>query len=50
MKEEGDESSEQVSWVPDAPTKIKGAEVLREYLTQSEKSQKFFSFARRRTA
>ena len=45
--EEFVESAQSVK-VPDAPTRIKGAEILKEYLLQSEKSQKFFSFARKR--
>lgn len=42
--------SEQVVKVPDAPTRIKGADLLREYLLQPEKSQKFFSFAKKKVA
>lgn len=35
--------------VPDAPTKIKGADVLKEYLLLAERNQKFFNYAKKKT-
>ena len=42
------EEEQQIKRAPDAPTKIKGADVLREYLMLSEKPQKFFNFAKKK--
>ena len=35
--------------LPDAPTKIKGADVLKEYLLLSERNQKFHNYARKKS-
>jgi len=38
-----------VKKVPDAPTTIKGTDVLKEYLLLTEKPQKFFNFAKKKS-
>ena len=43
------EKQPQVKKLPEAPTKIKGADVLKEYLLLPEKQQKFFNFARKKS-
>ena len=40
---------QQIKKVQEAPTKIKGADVLKEYLLMQEKPQKFFNFARKKS-
>lgn len=44
-----DEGQQAKKSVPDAPTRIKGADVLREYLLLAEKPAKFSHFARRKS-
>ncbi|GEM_PF-3610028 len=44
-----EEEKQQIKKIPDAPTKIKGADVLREYLLLAEKPQKFFHFAKKKS-